>query len=107
MPISQAEIRAVVERYPKSLVVATVGSHAALDVADGAVTEGLPSLVLGQTGREATYARYFRTLRSHGGIRLRGCVDEVWTYPGSTRSRPPRSRSACGGTGRSSCRTGP
>jgi len=81
MPISREEIRAVVERYPRSLVVATVGSHAALDVADGAVTEGFPSLVLAQGGREATYARYFRTVRSPAGSRLRGCVDDVWTYP--------------------------
>ncbi len=81
MPISREEIRAVVERYPRSLVVATVGSHAALDVADGAVTEGFPSLVLAQEGRESTYSRYFRTLRSPGGHRLRGCVDDVWTYP--------------------------
>jgi 5-formaminoimidazole-4-carboxamide-1-(beta)-D-ribofuranosyl 5'-monophosphate synthetase len=81
MPVSREEIRAVVEGYPKSLVVATVGSHAALDVADGAVTEGFPSLVLAQQGRAATYAQYFRTVRGPDGVRLRGCVDEVWTYP--------------------------
>jgi 5-formaminoimidazole-4-carboxamide-1-(beta)-D-ribofuranosyl 5'-monophosphate synthetase len=81
MPVSREEIRAVLEGYPRSPVIATVGSHAALDIADGAVTEGFPSLVLAQDGREATYDRYFRTRRDPNGARLRGCVDEVWTYP--------------------------
>jgi 5-formaminoimidazole-4-carboxamide-1-(beta)-D-ribofuranosyl 5'-monophosphate synthetase len=81
MPVSREEIRALVERYPKALVVATVGSHAALDIADGAVSEGFPSLVLAQEGRDATYSRYFRTVRGRDGARRRGCVDDVWTYP--------------------------
>jgi 5-formaminoimidazole-4-carboxamide-1-(beta)-D-ribofuranosyl 5'-monophosphate synthetase len=81
MPIPLAEIRALVGQYPRSPVVATVGSHSAIDIADGAVTEGLPSLVLAQAGRDATYAQYFRTVRGHGGRRRRGCVDDVWTFP--------------------------
>jgi len=81
MPLDPAELRAIVARYPSTPTVATVGSHSALDVADGAVTEGLPTLVLTQAGREATYARYFRTVRDANGGRRRGCVDEVWTYP--------------------------
>ncbi len=80
-PIPIEEVRALVEDYPRTPVIATVGSHSALDVADGAVTEKFPSLVLAQEGREATYARYFRTVRTPGGLRRRGCVDEVWTYP--------------------------
>jgi 5-formaminoimidazole-4-carboxamide-1-(beta)-D-ribofuranosyl 5'-monophosphate synthetase len=81
MPISLEESRALVEQYPARPVVGVVGSHSALDVADGAVTEGLSSLVLAQAGREATYARYFRTVRDPHGGRRRGCVDDVWTYP--------------------------
>jgi len=81
MPLDPAELRAIVARYPSTPTVATVGSHSALDVADGAVTEGLPTIVLAQAGREATYARYFRTVRDAHGGRRRGCVDEVWTYP--------------------------
>ncbi len=81
MPVSREEIRALVERYPSPPVVATVGSHSALDVADGAATEGFTSVVLAQTGRDATYSRYFRTVRAPDGSRRRGCVDEVWTYP--------------------------
>jgi 5-formaminoimidazole-4-carboxamide-1-(beta)-D-ribofuranosyl 5'-monophosphate synthetase len=81
MPVSREEIRDLVAKYPRTPVVATVGSHSALDIADGAVTEGFPSLVLAQEGRDATYAQYFRTQRTPDGTRWRGCVDEVWTYP--------------------------
>ncbi len=81
MPIAPEEIRPLLAGYPASPVVATVGSHSAIDIADGAVAEGLANLVLAEAGREATYERYFRTLRSKDGTRRRGCVDEVWTYP--------------------------
>ncbi|MCI4364746.1 MAG: formate--phosphoribosylaminoimidazolecarboxamide ligase family protein [Thermoplasmata archaeon] len=81
MGLPREEIRALLEQYPTPPVVATVGSHSAIDIADGAVTEGLSSLVLAESGREATYARYFRTISDSAGVRQRGCVDEVWVYP--------------------------
>jgi 5-formaminoimidazole-4-carboxamide-1-(beta)-D-ribofuranosyl 5'-monophosphate synthetase len=81
MGLPREEIRAMLEHYPAPPVIATVGSHSAIDIADGAVTEGFASLVLAQAGREATYSRYFRTVRGPDGERLRGCVDEVWVYP--------------------------
>jgi 5-formaminoimidazole-4-carboxamide-1-(beta)-D-ribofuranosyl 5'-monophosphate synthetase len=81
MTIASAEIRHLVEQYPSVPAVGTLGSHSAIDVADGAVAEGLTSIVLTQTGRDATYAQYFRTLRDPAGARRRGCVDEVWDYP--------------------------
>jgi len=81
MAIAPDEIHRVLEEYPKQPRVGTVGSHSAIDIADGAVSEGLTSVVLTQTGRDATYAQYFRTLRDPGGARRRGCVDEVWAYP--------------------------
>jgi 5-formaminoimidazole-4-carboxamide-1-(beta)-D-ribofuranosyl 5'-monophosphate synthetase len=81
MPLTDRDIRSVLSEYPAEPVVASVGSHSALDISDGAATEGFPTLVLAQAGREATYARYFRTLRGPDGSRRRGCVDEVWTYP--------------------------
>jgi 5-formaminoimidazole-4-carboxamide-1-(beta)-D-ribofuranosyl 5'-monophosphate synthetase len=80
MPIPTEQIRALVDQYPRTPVVGAVGSHSALDIADGAVTEGLPSLVLAEAGREATYTRYFRTVRGPAGGRRRGCVDDVWTF---------------------------
>ncbi len=81
MGLPLAEVRAIATGYEGAPTVAAVGSHSALDIADGAVTEGFPTLVLAQAGREATYARYYRTIRGPDGTRLRGCVDEVWTYP--------------------------
>jgi len=81
MPVSLADIRSLVAHYPTPPVVGTVGSHSAIDIADGAVTEGLTSLVLAEAGRDATYTRYFRSVRSADGARVRGCVDDVWTFP--------------------------
>ena len=76
-----AEISELVASYGAAPVVATVGSHSALDIADGAVAEGFRTLVLAQKGRDATYARYFRAHRDTDGALLRGCVDDVWSYP--------------------------
>ncbi|HYA54547.1 MAG TPA: formate--phosphoribosylaminoimidazolecarboxamide ligase family protein [Thermoplasmata archaeon] len=81
MPLPLSEIRALVAHYPSPPVIGTVGSHSAIDIADGAVTEGLTSLVLTEAGRDATYARYFRSIRGPDGQRTRGCVDDVWTFP--------------------------
>ncbi len=81
MPLDPAEVRRALDGYPGTPTVAAVGSHSALDITDGAALEGFPTLVLAQAGREATYARYYRTLRDASGRRRRGCVDEVWTYP--------------------------
>ncbi len=81
MGIPREEIQALLDGYPRPPVVATVGSHSALDIADGAVTEGFDSLVLAEKGREATYGQYFLTARRPDGERWRGCVDEVWVLP--------------------------
>jgi 5-formaminoimidazole-4-carboxamide-1-(beta)-D-ribofuranosyl 5'-monophosphate synthetase len=81
MGLPREEILALLESYPTPPVVATVGSHSALDIADGAVTEGLVSLVLAEKGRDSTYSRYFLTVRGPDGSRSRGCVDEVWVLP--------------------------
>jgi 5-formaminoimidazole-4-carboxamide-1-(beta)-D-ribofuranosyl 5'-monophosphate synthetase len=81
MTIPQDEIRSMLSGYGPQPVIGTVGSHSALDITDGAVTEGFRTLVLAQAGREATYQRYFRARRDAAGIIEHGCVDEVWTYP--------------------------
>ena len=68
--------------------IGTVGSHSALDIADGAVTEGFRTLVLAQAGREATYQRYFRARRDAAGIdraRLRRRGLDVPQVPRSPR----------------------
>lgn len=81
MPLALDEVQRIVGEYRGPPTIGTVGSHSAIDVADGAVTEGFTSIVLAQAGRETTYARYFRTIRDARGTRTRGCVDEVWSYP--------------------------
>ncbi|HUI38323.1 MAG TPA: formate--phosphoribosylaminoimidazolecarboxamide ligase family protein [Thermoplasmata archaeon] len=78
--LARDEIQRLVEAYPPAPWIGTIGSHSALDVADGAVSEGFRTVVLAQRGREATYARYYRAHRGPGGAVERGCVDEVWTY---------------------------
>jgi 5-formaminoimidazole-4-carboxamide-1-(beta)-D-ribofuranosyl 5'-monophosphate synthetase len=80
MSIDLAEVAAIVGAYGPEPVVASVGSHSALDIADGASTEGFRTLVLAARGREKTYSQYFRTRRDSAGRVVRGCVDEVWAY---------------------------
>lgn len=80
MALARSAIEAVVREYTPSVVVASIGSHSALDIADGAASEGFRTLVLAQQGRDQTYSRYYRSVRDASGHLLRGCVDEVWTY---------------------------
>jgi 5-formaminoimidazole-4-carboxamide-1-(beta)-D-ribofuranosyl 5'-monophosphate synthetase len=80
MPLSGRDIRPLLAAYPAAPAVAAVGSHSAIDIADGAATEGFRTLVLAQIGRDAPYSRYFRAQRSADGNLTRGCVDEVWTF---------------------------
>jgi 5-formaminoimidazole-4-carboxamide-1-(beta)-D-ribofuranosyl 5'-monophosphate synthetase len=78
--IPRVEIQELVETYPAVPIVGMVGSHSALDIADGAASEGFRTLVLAQKGREATYAKYYRARRDSAGRLERGCVDDVWTF---------------------------
>jgi len=76
--IDREEIVEVLEGYDSSAIrVATIGSHSALDVCDGAAEEGLRTLVVCEKGREAPYSRYFRSVRDKEGRVVRGSVDEA------------------------------
>jgi 5-formaminoimidazole-4-carboxamide-1-(beta)-D-ribofuranosyl 5'-monophosphate synthetase len=55
----------------KSITIASIGSHSALDVARGAKDEGFKTLVITQKGRGEVYSNYYKTI---GDL---GCVDEV------------------------------
>ena len=55
----------------KQITIATLGSHSALEVCRGAKDEGFKNVVVCQKGREATYAKYYKTNGSTG------CVDDV------------------------------
>jgi 5-formaminoimidazole-4-carboxamide-1-(beta)-D-ribofuranosyl 5'-monophosphate synthetase len=81
MGIPRAEVQALLAEYPRSPIIGTIGSHSALDIADGAVEEGFHTLVLAQRGRDRTYSQYYRTHRDTEGRVTRGSVDEVWTFP--------------------------
>ena len=75
--ISREEILSVLERYdPKKITVGVIGSHSALDIADGAKEEELPVLVVTQRGRHRTYAEYFKLRRTKDGL-AKGFIDEV------------------------------
>ena len=75
--ISRDEILSVLERYdPEKITVGVIGSHSALDIADGAKEEGLPVLVVVQKGRHRTYAEYFRLRETKDGL-TKGFIDEV------------------------------
>ena len=58
----------------KKPVIATLGSHSALDICRGAKARGFRTVVLCQRGREKTY-RYFKTSRAFGSEN--GCIDEL------------------------------
>jgi len=55
--------------------IATIGSHSALDVSEGAKQEGFKTLVVAQRGREKTYLSAYKS-RKRGGRDI-GVVDEV------------------------------
>ncbi len=59
----------------KSFSIATLGSHSALDVCEGAKREGIRTTVVCQKGRERTYKKYYATRKRAG--RQVGCIDEV------------------------------
>lgn len=76
--IDREAIVEVLERYdPSAIRIATIGSHSALDVCDGAVEEGFRTFVVCERGREAPYTRYYRGLRDREGQPVRGTVDDT------------------------------
>jgi 5-formaminoimidazole-4-carboxamide-1-(beta)-D-ribofuranosyl 5'-monophosphate synthetase len=80
--LPRATVLEALSRYDaRKLTVGALGSHSALDVADGAAEEGFRTLVVAQQGRERTYARYFRARRDAGGALVRGAVDECFVLP--------------------------
>ncbi len=75
--ISREEILGVLESYdPEKITVGVIGSHSALDIADGAREEGLPVLIVAQRGRHRTYAEYFKLRKTRDGL-TKGFIDEV------------------------------
>ncbi len=80
--IDREAIVEVLEKYdPSEIRVATIGSHSALDVCDGAAEEGFRTIAVCEEKREAPYARYFRAHRDSEGRLTRGMVDEALVLP--------------------------
>jgi 5-formaminoimidazole-4-carboxamide-1-(beta)-D-ribofuranosyl 5'-monophosphate synthetase len=68
-------VQSIAKKYAKPVRVATIGSHSALDICDGAAEEGLETLVYCQKGRDAAYSRHFKARRDENGALERGVVD--------------------------------
>jgi 5-formaminoimidazole-4-carboxamide-1-(beta)-D-ribofuranosyl 5'-monophosphate synthetase len=76
--VSHDEIAAIIEDYDRlKLRIGMTASHSALDICDGAIEEGFPTVAYCQKGRERTYSEYFRTQRTSSGRVRRGMVDKA------------------------------
>ena len=76
--IEQSEIKTILEDYDQlKLRIGMTASHSALDLCDGAIEEGFPTVAYCQKGRERIYSEYFRTQRSSSGRVRRGMVDKT------------------------------
>jgi 5-formaminoimidazole-4-carboxamide-1-(beta)-D-ribofuranosyl 5'-monophosphate synthetase len=79
--IERKKIWDVLRGYDSQKIkVGVLASHSAIDVADGAVSEGFKTILYAQEGRERTYARYFKAVRGADNEIKRGIVDEIHTY---------------------------
>lgn len=75
--IERSEILEVLEKYDhRNLKIGCIGSHSALDIADGAKDEGFETYIWCQRGRDASYTKYFRSVY-HNNKLVRGCVDHA------------------------------
>jgi len=76
--ISRGEIHDIVSDYDSlKLRIGMTASHSALDICDGAIEEGFPTVAYCKQGRHQTYANYFKTHRSSSGRVVRGMVDKA------------------------------
>jgi len=76
--INQEEIAAIIDDYNRlKLRIGMTASHSALDICDGAIEEGFPTVAYCQKGREKTYSEYFRSQRTTSGRISRGMVDKA------------------------------
>lgn len=80
--IDQSDIASIVEEYDRlKLRIGMTASHSALDICDGAIEEGFPTVAYCKEGREKTYAKYFRSERNASGRVRRGMVDKAIVMP--------------------------
>ena len=76
--IARDEIASIIEDYDRmKLRIGMTASHSALDICDGAIEEGFPTVAYCQKGREKTYSEYFRAQRTSSARVRRGMVDKA------------------------------
>ena len=76
--LSQQDIANVLSGYDHLKIrVGAIASHSALDIFDGAIEEGFPTVAYAQRGRELTYGKYFASRRASTGRVSRGIVDRT------------------------------
>ena len=80
--IGKDDIAKIVEEYDRlKLRIGMTASHSALDICDGAIEEGFPTVAYCKEGRHKTYANYFKTHRTNSGRVKRGMVDKTIIMP--------------------------
>ncbi len=93
--IDRDRILEILEGYDLDDVrIATIGSHSALDICDGAAEEGFRTLVVCERGRESPYTRYFKATRGKDGRLIKGLVDDAIVldkFAQATYEKPLRS----------------
>ena len=76
--IHRDEIAGIIEDYERlKLRIGMTASHSALDICDGAIEEGFPTVAYAQKGRDKTYSQYFKTQRTSSGRVKRGMIDKT------------------------------
>jgi len=76
--IESSDISEILDNYDRmKLRIGMTASHSALDICDGAIEEGFPTVAYCQKGREKTYSEYFKTVRNQSGRVIRGMVDKA------------------------------
>ena len=76
--IIRDDIASIIEDYNRlKLRIGMTASHSALDICDGAIEEGFPTVAYCQKGREKTYSEYFKSQRTVSGRVRRGMVDKA------------------------------
>ena len=76
--IERERVFEVLRGYDKSKIkIGCIASHSGLDVYDGAIEEGFPTVAVCEKGREEPYTRYFKSKRDANGNVIRGVVDEA------------------------------
>ena len=76
--IGSQDIREIIDEYDQlKLRIGMTASHSALDICDGAIEEGFPTVAYCQKGREKPYSQYFKTRRNSSGRVTRGMVDKA------------------------------